>query len=183
MWGFGPVLPVGLGLVVPPLVTTFELAFLITLLTVFNFVELLIALIDLGVFNENVPLNIFPTVAGNRRRYLGCAKEGKRGDQRLETTPAVVCPLRQIHFGGQRCPYNGVKISQQWSLSVTVVIHYPSRLIRVQYLFNISDYYKRWSHLYITPSTEYWNYNWEEKLVFSFSSWMLVAQLTCCVCK
>ena len=87
--------PVGLGLVVPPLVTTFELAFLITLLTVFNFVELLIALTDLGVFNENVPLNIFPTVAGNRRRYLGCAKEGKRGDQRLETTPAVVCLLRQ----------------------------------------------------------------------------------------
>ena len=95
MWGFGPVLPVGLGLVVPPLVTTFELAFLITLLTVFNFVELLIALIDLGVFNENVPLNIFPTVAGNRRRYLACAKEGKRGEQRLETTPAVVCLLRQ----------------------------------------------------------------------------------------
>ena len=69
------------------MVITFELAFLITLLTVFNVVELLVAHIDLGVFNENVPLNIFPTVAGNRRRYLGCAKEGKRGDQRLETTP------------------------------------------------------------------------------------------------
>ena len=94
MWGFGPVLPVGLGLVVPPLVITFELAFLITLLTVFNVVELLVAHIDLGVFNENVPLNIFPTVAGNRRRYRGCAKEGKRGDRRLETTP-VVCLLRQ----------------------------------------------------------------------------------------
>ena len=77
--------------IVPPLVITF----LITLLTVFNVVELLVAHIDLGVFNENVPLNIFPTVAGNRRRYLGCAKEGKRGDQRLETTPAVVCLLRQ----------------------------------------------------------------------------------------
>ena len=77
------------------MVITFELAFLITLSTVFNVVELLVAHIDLGVFNENVPLNIFPTVAGNRRRYLGCAKEGKRGDQRLETTPAVVCLLRQ----------------------------------------------------------------------------------------
>ena len=96
------------------MVITFELAFLITLSTVFNVVELLVAHIDLGVFNENVPLNIFPTVAD----YLGCAKEGKRGDRRLETTP-VVCLLRQpfdirqIHFGGQRCPYNGVKISQQ----------------------------------------------------------------------
>ena len=79
---------------IPPLVITFELAFLITLLTVFNVVELLVAHIDLGVFNENVPLNIFPTVVGNRRRYLGCAKEGKRGDRRLETT-AVVCLLRQ----------------------------------------------------------------------------------------
>ena len=59
------------------MVITFELAFLITLLTVFNVVELLVAHIDLGVFNENVPLNIFPTVAGDRRRYLGCAKEGK----------------------------------------------------------------------------------------------------------
>ena len=81
MWGFGPVLPVELRRVVPPLVITFELAFLITLLTVFNVVELLVAhidLTDLGVFNENVPLNIFPTVAGNRRLYLGCAKEGKR---------------------------------------------------------------------------------------------------------
>ena len=83
-------MPVGLGLVVPPLVITF----LITLLTVFNVVELLVAHIDLGVFNENVPLNIFPTVAGNRRHYLGCAKEGKSGDRRLETTP-VVCLLRQ----------------------------------------------------------------------------------------
>ena len=72
------------------MVITFELAFLITLLTVFNVVELLVAHIDLGVFNENVPLNIFPTVAD----YLGCAKEGKRGDRRLETTP-VVCLLRQ----------------------------------------------------------------------------------------
>ena len=142
MWGFGPVLPVELGLVVPPLVITFELAFLITLLTVFNVVELLVAHIDLGVFNENVPLNIFPTVAGNRRRYLGCAKEGKRGDKNnpygLPVTSAF--DIRQIHFGGQGCPYNGVKISQQWNLSVTAVIHYPSRLIRVQYLFNISDY-------------------------------------------
>ena len=58
------------------MVTTFELAFLITLLTVFNVVELLVAHIDLGELNENVPLNIFSTVAGNRRRYLGCAKAG-----------------------------------------------------------------------------------------------------------
>ena len=79
------------------MIITFELAFLITLLTVFNVVELLVAhidLTDLGVFNENVPLNIFPTVAGNRRRYLGCAKEGKRGERRLETT-TVVCLLHQ----------------------------------------------------------------------------------------
>ena len=76
------------------MIITFELAFLITLLTVFNVVELLVAHIDLGVFNENVPPNIFPTVAGNRRRYLGCAKEGKRGERRLETT-TVVCLLHQ----------------------------------------------------------------------------------------
>ena len=49
-------------LVVPPLIITFELAFLMTLLTVFNVVELLVAHIDLGVLNENVPLNIFSTV-------------------------------------------------------------------------------------------------------------------------
>ena len=64
MWGFGPVLPVGLGLVVPPLVITFELAFLITLLTVFNVVELLVAHIDLGVFNENVPLKKYLSDSG-----------------------------------------------------------------------------------------------------------------------
>ena len=52
---------VRLELVVPPLVITFELAFLITVLTVFNVVELLVAHIDLGVLNENVPLIIsFP---------------------------------------------------------------------------------------------------------------------------
>ena len=50
---------VGLELVVPPLIKTFELAFLITLLTVFDVVEFLVAHIDLGKLNENVPLNIF----------------------------------------------------------------------------------------------------------------------------
>ena len=69
-----PVLPVGLDLVVPPLIITFELAFLTTLLTFFDVVELLVAHINLGELNENVPLNIFSTVAGNRRRCLGCAK-------------------------------------------------------------------------------------------------------------
>ena len=55
-----PVLPVGLELVVPdPLIITFELAFLITLLTVFDVVELLVAHIDLVELKENVPLNIF----------------------------------------------------------------------------------------------------------------------------
>ena len=39
---------VGLELVVPPLIKTFKLAFLITLLTVFDVVELLVAHIDLG---------------------------------------------------------------------------------------------------------------------------------------
>ena len=71
----------------PSLIITFELAFLITLLTVFNVVELLVAHIDLGELNENVPLNIFSKVAGNRRRYLGCAKGGNRDrDRGLETT-------------------------------------------------------------------------------------------------
>ena len=59
-----------LELVVPPLVITFELAFSITVLTVFNVVELLVAHIDLGVLNEKVPLNIFSTVPVNRRRHL-----------------------------------------------------------------------------------------------------------------
>ena len=69
------------------MIITFELAFSITLLTVFNVVELLVAHIDLGELNENVPLNIFSKVAGNRRRYLGCAKGGNRDrDRRLETT-------------------------------------------------------------------------------------------------
>ena len=45
------------------MIITFELAFLITPLTVFNVVELLVAHIDLGELNENVPLNISPTVA------------------------------------------------------------------------------------------------------------------------
>ena len=50
-----PVLPVGLELVVPdPLIITFELAFLITLLTVFDVVELLVAHIDLVELKENV---------------------------------------------------------------------------------------------------------------------------------
>ena len=39
-------------------------------------VELLVAHVDLGELNENVPLNIFSTVAGNGRRYLGWQKEG-----------------------------------------------------------------------------------------------------------
>ena len=56
------------------MIITFELAFLKTLSTVFIVVELLVAHIDLEVPNENVPLNIFSTVAGNGRRYLGCAK-------------------------------------------------------------------------------------------------------------
>ena len=81
--------PVRLELVVPPLVITFKLAFLITVLTVFNVVELLVAHIDLGVLNEKAPLNIFSTVPGNRSRHLGCAKGGNRGDRRLETTPVV----------------------------------------------------------------------------------------------
>ena len=87
MWGFVPVLPVGLELVVPPLIITFELAFLITLLTVVNVVELLVALIDLGVLHENVPLITFSTEAGNRRRYLGCAKggNGETGDWKQQT--------------------------------------------------------------------------------------------------
>ena len=95
MWGFGPVLPVGLDLVVPPVIITFELAFLITLLTVFDVVELLVAHIDFGELNENVPLNIFFTVDGNRRRYLGCAKGGNRetGDWKQQTP--VVGLLRQ----------------------------------------------------------------------------------------
>ena len=59
-----------LELVVPSLVTTFELAFLTTVLTVFNVVELLVAYIDLGVLNENVPLNIFSTMAGNTETLL-----------------------------------------------------------------------------------------------------------------
>ena len=90
-----PVLPVGLELVVPPLIITFELAFLTTLLTVFDVVELLVAHIDLGELNENVPLNIFSTVAGNRRRCLGCAKGGNRrtGDWKQQTP--VVGLLRQ----------------------------------------------------------------------------------------
>ena len=69
------------------MIITFELAFLITLLTVFNVVELLVAHIDLGELNENVPLNIFSKVAGNRRRYLGCAKGGNRetGDWKQQT--------------------------------------------------------------------------------------------------
>ena len=50
--------PVGLKHVVPPLVITFELAFSITVLTVLYVVELLVAHIDLGVLNENIPLNI-----------------------------------------------------------------------------------------------------------------------------
>ena len=83
-------------LVVPPLIViTFELAFLMTLLTVFNVVELLVAHIALGVLNENVPLNIFSTVTDNRRRYLGCAKGGNRetGDWKQQTP--VVGLLRQ----------------------------------------------------------------------------------------
>ena len=59
-----------LKLVVPSLVITFELAFLTTVLPVFNVVELLVAYIDLGVLNENVPLNIFSTMAGNTERPL-----------------------------------------------------------------------------------------------------------------
>ena len=58
-----------LKLVVPSLVITFELAFL-TVLPVFNVVELLVAYIDLGVLNENVPLNIFSTMAGNAETPL-----------------------------------------------------------------------------------------------------------------
>ena len=79
------------------MIITFELAFLITLLTVFDVVELLVAHIDLGELNENVPLNIFSTVAGNRRRYLGCGKAGntETGDRRLEITTPVVGLLRQ----------------------------------------------------------------------------------------
>ena len=77
------------------MIITFELAFLITPLTVFNVVELLVAHIDLGEPNENVPLNISPTVAGNGRRYLGCAKGGNRetGDWKQQTP--VVGLLRQ----------------------------------------------------------------------------------------
>ena len=74
---------------VPPLVITFEIAFLITVLTGFNVVELLVAHIDLGVLNEKAPLNISSTVPVNRRRHLGCAKGGNTGDRRLETTPVV----------------------------------------------------------------------------------------------
>ena len=68
---------------------------LITLLTVFNVVELFVAHIDLGELNENAPLNIFSTVAGNGRRYLGCAKGGNRetGDRKQQTP--VVGLLRQ----------------------------------------------------------------------------------------
>ena len=65
------------------------------LLTVFNVVQLFVAHIDLGELNENAPLNIFSTVAGNGRRYLGCAKGGNRetGDWKRQTP--VVGLLRQ----------------------------------------------------------------------------------------
>ena len=68
--------PVRPELVVPPLVITFELAFLITVLTVFNVVEFLVAHIDLGVLNEKVPLNIYSTVpgSGTRRRHAKVAR-------------------------------------------------------------------------------------------------------------
>ena len=77
------------------MIKTFESAFLITLSTVFDVVELLVAHIDLGELKENVPLNIFSTVAGNGRRYLGCAKGGnKETGNWIQQTP-VVGLLRQ----------------------------------------------------------------------------------------
>ena len=68
-----------------------------TLLTVFNVVELLynVAHIDLGVLNENVPIIIFSTVAGNGRRYLGCAKRGNRQTRDWKQQTPVVGLLRQ----------------------------------------------------------------------------------------
>ena len=110
-------------LVVPPLIViTFELAFLMTLLTVFIVVELLVAHIDLGVLNENVPLNIFSTVTDNRRRYLGCAKGGNRETGDLKQQIPVVGLLRQpltydtfwrTTYAQVRCPCNEVKILQR----------------------------------------------------------------------
>ena len=82
-------------LVVPPLIITFELAFLMTLLTVFNVVELLVAHIDLGVLKENFPLIIFSTVTDYRRCYLGCAKGGNRGTGDWKQQTPVVGLLRQ----------------------------------------------------------------------------------------
>jgi len=50
-----------------------------------------------------------------------------------------------------RCPHNEVKISQWRQLFTTHRVWYEFNI------FSTSDYKKRWSYLYITLSTEYWN--------------------------
>ena len=53
---------------------------------------------------------------------------------------------------------------------------YPSRLIRVQYLFNI---WLQKKMIRFISNAEHWILKLQSW--FGFSSWMLVAQLTCCV--
>ena len=111
---------VRLELVVPPLVITCELAFLITVLTVFNVAELLVAYIDLGVLNENVPLNIFSTVAGIRQQ-TPLSRLCKRRETGTPETGNNACgwpvmsafDIRYILVDIFRCSHNEVKISQR----------------------------------------------------------------------
>ena len=87
--------------------------------------------------------------SGNRSRYLGCAKGETRGDRRLETTPAVGLLRQRLTydtfwrtFYAFRTTRSRIRNDELFDrndelFNRTAIIHDPSRLIRVQYLFNI----------------------------------------------
>ena len=89
---------------------------------------------------------------------------GTCGETGYWKQPLWLVSLWQRTFDALRTrSYNEVKFSQRWSFFKKLHCNYFHRDIRpncVWYEFNIlltSDYKKRRSDLYTTPSTEYWN--------------------------